>query len=157
MRLVLLFPLVRGDRFEVGTLRHGQREHLDHAPRPVPAVHRGSQNAEVEVGSGPLVPCGQAFADDHAGPRWRVGDEPAVGEQGVQRGRIGREDEECGVRELAALGQGPQLRAVEPGEQEREQGGGVLFLDEVDRRAQAGRVARQCRDHCGGILIPGFG
>ena len=49
MRLVLLLPLVRGDRVEVRPRRHGQREHLDHAPHPVQALHRGAQNANVEL------------------------------------------------------------------------------------------------------------
>lgn len=157
MRLVLPLPLLRRDGVESRLRRHGQREHLDHAPRPVRALHGGAQDTDIEFRRGPVVPCGETLAYDNARPRRRVRDEPAVGERRVQRRLVGREDDQRRVREVAALRQSPQLRAVEPGKQEREQCGGVLFLDEVDRRAQAGRIARQCRDHCGGILIPGFG
>ncbi|MFD0346638.1 hypothetical protein ACFQ0M_12145 [Kitasatospora aburaviensis] len=155
VRLVLVGPLVLGEAVQVRARRHGQGEHLDRAVRPVAAADGGAQDPDGQLARVAPVPQGEPLPDDDAGVGWRVGGQPAGGQVRAQGLRPRREDEQRGVREPGVACQGPQLGAVEAGQQEREQGGGVLVPDEVGRRAQPGRVVRGGRG--GGLCRGGRG
>ncbi len=160
VRLVPAGAFVGGDRFQAGVRGHGQGEHLDRAPLPGGSVHPGAQDPDVELCRVAPVAPGEAVPDHHAGVRGSVDVQSAGCELGPQAVRVRREEQQPRVGEPAVPGQRPEVRAVEAGQEEREQGDAVVLADEPGRRAQAGDVVQEQRfvgegrRHRGGVLGP---
>ncbi len=140
---------VGGDRRQCGTGRHGQREHLDRPVLSGGAADLGTENPYVKIRDVAAVAHGEAFADDDAGLRGRVGGQGARRQFPAQRVLVGREHQDGGVREAALVGQRPQFGAAEAGQHPGEQVAGVLFAHERGRRAQPPHVVDGGRRHRG--------